>query len=132
MCIYIYIWMCMCGSLWMFVDEWPRRGSYLRHLWSGTGVSRRPFFVYFSAKTTQRVVSAKTRETRREGWRELVSLWWDPEAVSLKQRSNQSTVEKQSVRGRGSVSWEWDSGVWSQDTEQWRRWLDESAFLVAE
>ena len=30
-CIYTYIWMHMCGSLCVFVDEWPKRGSYLRH-----------------------------------------------------------------------------------------------------
>ena len=41
--VYIYIYMCVCvctcGSPCMFVDGWPRRGSYLQHLWSITGVS---------------------------------------------------------------------------------------------
>ena len=44
------------------MDGWPRRRSYLRHLWSSVWVSRRPFLVYFGAKTTQRAVPTKTCE----------------------------------------------------------------------
>ena len=42
-----------------------------------------------------------------------------------------SETPKRSVRSSGSLRQEWDFGAWSQDTEQWTRWPDESAFLVA-
>ena len=28
-CVYIYMWVCLC----VFVDGWPKKGSYLQHLW---------------------------------------------------------------------------------------------------
>ena len=99
-CIYIYIyvykWMYMRGSLCVFMDGWPKRGSYLRHLWSGAGVSRKPFLVYIGAKTTEKAVPAKTCKPRAEE-----HLEW-----GVRRRGSQLGVELQSG---GLVSWEWDS-----------------------
>ena len=62
----INVCMYMCGSLCVLVDGWSKSGSYLRHLWNGTGVSRRPFFVYFGAKTTESAVPMKICKTGRK------------------------------------------------------------------
>ena len=50
-------------GLYVFVDGWPKKGSYLRHFWPVSEC----LFVYFGMKTTQRAVPAKTCKTRREG-----------------------------------------------------------------
>ena len=115
----------MCGSLCVFVNGWPKRGSYLRHLRSGTGVSR-PSFVYFGVrrsksvvyciinrlKTTQRAVPAKTCETR-ERTKDVVSLVWDSEAESQRFRP------KTRCWSVGSKLWVQSSrrAVWGQ---KWR------------
>ena len=92
----------MCGSLCVFVDGWPKRRSYLRHLWSGVRVFRRPFF---GAKTTHGIVSAKTCETEEKGeGRQLV--WSETPKWSVR-----SETPKQGV---GKLGW----------------WPDELACLV--
>ena len=110
MCIYIYMDVYLC----VFVDRWPRRGSYLWHLWSWVVVSRRPFFVYLSAKTTQRAEPTKPA-TPEEKDEESQSISGETqkravqsrEAVIAEQRVSSVIGEtpNQSVRSRGSRRW---------------------------
>ena len=96
-----------------FVDGWPRRGSYLRHLWS---VQK----TFLCLLWREDHLKSCARENLRD-WKRR-----------MKRVSHlASEIPKRSFWSRGSVSWKWDLGVRSQDTEQWRRWPDESAFLVA-
>ena len=56
----------MCRSLSVFVDGWPKKGTYLWHLGSGAEVSRRPPFVYFGAKTTQKPAGLEEKDEGRQ------------------------------------------------------------------
>ena len=62
--IYIYIFVCVyvaiCVCSWIGDQGW---GDLISGIFE---VSRKPFFVYFGAKTTQKAVPAKTCETGRE------------------------------------------------------------------
>ena len=92
------------------------RQNYLRHLWSGIGVSRRLSFVYFGVKTTQSAVPAKTYETGRKGRRTMVSFEWDSRADSQRfkpkmREAGQSTPRCGSWTVRGRY------GVKNEDTE---------------
>ena len=94
MCVYIYIYIYIYGCAGFCACSWmggQRGGSYLQHLWSSAEVSRRPSFVYFGTKTTQRAVPAKTWETERQEWRGSSQL-------GVRPQSGQSRAEKQSVR----------------------------------
>ena len=70
--MYVCLWMGSQRSDLIF-DIFDRRQSVLRDP-----------FVYFSVKTTERVVPTKTCETGREGRRMSVSQEWDLEVVSAK------------------------------------------------
>ena len=66
---YLMILIYICGWIYVglrvFVDRWSKRASYLRYLWSGTRVSRRPSFVYFGAKSTQSWACKKKLQNRK-------------------------------------------------------------------
>ena len=121
-CIYTYIYgggsLCVVGG----------RRNHLQHLWSGARVSRYSF-VYFGVKTTQRAVPTKTYKTGREDegrghFRSETPKQWVINS-SQRHRAGQSALRhgSRTVRGR--------YGIKNEDTEQWRRWPDESASLVA-
>ena len=117
---------CVC----VFVDGWPRSGSYLWYLWSGAGVSRRPFF--WRENHTKSCACENLRD-RKRGRRTLVSPKQRVSQLGVRPRSGQSGAEKLSVRS----GWSDISEVRSETpehgvkTEQWRRCPDVSAFLVA-
>ena len=102
MCAYIYIY----GGLCVFLDGWPRKGSYLRHLWSGTGVSRRPSLSILAQRPHKELYPQKP-------------AW-------LEEKDERRQSVKSETPGRSVGSETAKQGVGKLD-----RWPDETAFLVA-
>ena len=127
--------MCVCESLCVFVDVWAKKGSYLRHPWPAPECQEGPLCLLWHKGHTKSCACENLWDRKRKMKR--VSQ------LGVRPRSSQSGAEKQSVRSGGSeVRSEtpkqrvthselrtWSRAIKNEDTEQWRRWSDESAFF---
>ena len=108
MCVYIYIyiyiygWMYMRGSLCAFVDEWPKTGSYLWHLWLPSECLEGFLHLLWHEDHTKSCASINLQDQKRRMKRD--SQEQDPKAVSPEQRNIQS------------LEWDTEVGNWKVST----------------
>ena len=100
----------MCGSLCVFVDRWPKKGSDLRHFWPASECLEGPFCLFWCENHTK----SCARENLR-GWKRKTK---DVGQLGVRLRNRDSEIQALDAGWSvGSKTWIQSSlrAVWSEE-----------------